>query len=195
MVILPTRLEALSHEGRGDLCGIVTDLFGTPLESAAIQAPGGARVVTGPDGQYCLKDLPAGNVIVQVTCPGFARREGTLQIHAGRAGTADFALVVGRLSDRPPVTIEGVVTYGQLGGLAEARITAFCCVDRSVTVVANTDSHGKFTLPLNEPGQYCLTTWKSGYWTDVRVVAVAAGTTARRIRVAVRLKPLSMLDQ
>jgi len=121
--ILCTRCKA------GDVCGVVTDLFGQPLAGANVQAVDGSqRAVTDKEGRYCLRNLPWGSVLLSVALRGFHERRAPMPVPEGVNAHADIALAAGRVADLPQMSIRGVIADGNgrpLGGRKDYRQQLF----------------------------------------------------------------------
>lgn len=78
----------------GTVSGRVTDqISGEPLTGARVAITGVLRPsITGPDGQYTLTGVPAGQREVRVTFIGYAPESQTVTVTAGGTATADFGL-------------------------------------------------------------------------------------------------------
>jgi iron complex outermembrane recepter protein len=80
-----------------DLSGVVTGPDGAPLPSVEVRIPAlRLGAVTGPDGRYQLKDVPAGRVSVQFSRAGLRTALQTAELGAGSA-TLDARLEAGLL--------------------------------------------------------------------------------------------------
>lgn len=175
----------------GDVCGVITDLFGQPLAGAAVQTVDGTqRSTSDTDGNYCLRNLPPGSAQVSITLRGFHEHRSTIAVQEGMNTAADFALTAGRLADVPPMSITGIIADDKGKPLGGARILAANCFDTSLNAKAASDEAGRFTMRLSEPGQWCIVFWMPGY-RAVSLIVVArpkpgqgAWTKSLRLRLS-----------
>lgn len=155
----------------GDVCGVITDLFGQPLAGATVQTVDGTqRSTTDSEGNYCLRDLPPGSAQVSITLRGFHEHRSTISVQERMNTAADFALTAGRLADVPPMSITGFVADDKGKPLGGARILAANCFDTSVSAKGASDEAGRFMIRLSEPGQWRILFWKPGYRAVSRIV-------------------------
>ncbi|HEX5831822.1 MAG TPA: TonB-dependent receptor plug domain-containing protein, partial [Gemmatimonadaceae bacterium] len=104
VVASPSTLRA--QQGVGTVAGRVTERGpGQPVSEAQVFIVGttlGGR--TGPDGQFSIRNVPAGVVRVRVLRIGYSEQTRPVTVSAGESVTADFALV------RTAVQLQAVVT-------------------------------------------------------------------------------------
>ena len=108
-VLACTLLPAVaSAQAGGRITGRVTEGEpARPLSGAAVSVVGTqVRTVTGPDGQFTLANVPAGNRRVRATRVGYAEQELAVEVAAGQAATLNFTLRA------QAVQLEGVVAVG-----------------------------------------------------------------------------------
>lgn len=81
----------LAQDGR--VTGQVTDSQGQPLESVTIQVVGtGIGTLTGQNGNFDLRGVPAGEVRVRAGRIGYRQSTKTVQVTAGQSSNVDFVL-------------------------------------------------------------------------------------------------------
>ncbi len=117
---------AIAHaQQTGIISGGVSDSVShAPVPNAQITIRGSARgAVTNAAGEYTLRDVPAGAVIVSVQRLGFAPAQRSVQVTPGGTATANFALL--------PVaaTLSEVVSVGYGTSSRHEVSTAIASVD------------------------------------------------------------------
>ncbi len=183
--------SAPAEEATEEVSGVVTE-NGEPVEGVSVTEPeSGQSAVTGPDGAYTLKGVPAGRMSNLVLSKGGAKMAtARLDLLRGRAAVADFDLkqrssagvaasplrivpsmvIVKRstASAGDAGTLKGIVRDAQGQPLARALVTL------KGLAVARTDSAGRYTF-LNVPaGAHQLTIYRSGLRPKTERVQVAA---------------------
>jgi iron complex outermembrane receptor protein len=94
LALLAASASPLSGQSTGEIRGRVTRMIDQlPINGATVELLGrGRTVVTTPSGQFRLADVPAGRETVAFRFPGYAPREISVIVTAGRTTTADAAL-------------------------------------------------------------------------------------------------------
>ncbi len=185
-----------AQEQQGDVCGVVIDLFGNSISAATVDSPQATtRSITNANGEFCLRNLPLGDTVLSVTSPGFSRQQKRVKVQAESNSMVDFALAVGRLGDTPSRTVSGSIDGGNGRPLVGVRIAAMSCFDPSRGSEALSDGQGKFTISLQEPGQYCIHSWTPGYTAKTDVLVVPGGTKAWARTMRFTLQRLSLGSQ
>ena len=105
-----------SASGQGNVAGRVTDAQGQPLRGAPIRLEDTRfTAVTGDDGRYFLRSVPAGSYRVTATYVGYADGGVSVTIRDGVTERADLTLEV------RPVELQGIAALGRIGeGQAKA---------------------------------------------------------------------------
>jgi iron complex outermembrane receptor protein len=105
---------ALLAQSAGTLAGVVSDVAGKPIGSAAVsvrnEATGAPRLLkTDAAGKFSISELPEGSYTIEATAPSFAssRRTGVKLTAGGKADVA-LSLNVGELAQS--ITVEGSVS-------------------------------------------------------------------------------------
>jgi len=189
--LMPWMLGAQKEQS--DVCGVVVDLFGNSISAATVDSPqASSRSITNASGEFCIRNLPAGDTLLSVTSPGFSRQQKRVKVQAESNALVDFALAVGHLGDTPSRTVSGIIEGENGRPLVGVRIAALSCFDSSRGSEALSDAEGKFTISLPEPGQYCICSWAPGYTAKTDVFVVPGGTKpwATKMRIALRRFPL-----
>ena len=131
-VVAPLILLAASQTPvpPGELRGVVRDASNAPIPGATVEVlqSGGfvRRIVTGRDGAFVIKGLPAGEYQVVVTLAGFNPVQRSISLSKERGLVADFTLEVGAVSEAMTVqtlgkaNVPGGVVGGVVGGLPSA---------------------------------------------------------------------------
>jgi iron complex outermembrane receptor protein len=138
LALLSITALPLAAQGTGTVRGQVVDsVTQQGLAGATVRIQGTQReVLTGPDGNYAISDVPAGTVIVRATRIGFGPQQLTVTVDA--SGTVEARFVLGpQASILDPVVVTG---YGSQR--REAITGSVSTVDGSaanVGVVTNTD--------------------------------------------------------
>jgi TonB-linked SusC/RagA family outer membrane protein len=87
----------------GTITGRVTDAAGQPLVGVQVHVPAlNQGIVTNPEGQFQLVNIPAGQHVVRVQTLGFASSEQTVTVVSGETVTVNFALT------QEAISVEGI---------------------------------------------------------------------------------------
>ncbi len=183
--------SAPAEEVTEEVSGVVTE-NGEPVEGVSVTEPeSGQSAVTGPDGAYTLKGVPAGRMSNLVLSKGGAKMAtARLDLPRGRAAVADFDLkqrssagvAASPLRIVPSMVIvkRSTASAGDAGTLkgivrdAQGQPLARTLVTLKGLAVARTDSAGRYIF-LNVPaGAHQLTIYRSGLRPKTERVQVAA---------------------
>jgi TonB-linked SusC/RagA family outer membrane protein len=102
----PVAAQPAQSATRGVVTGRVVDAATQqPIPSAQVGVTGTTLgVVTGADGRYTIRGVPAGTVTLRVLRVGFAEDKLVVTVAAGQTATADFAMRSAAVSLTPVVT-------------------------------------------------------------------------------------------
>lgn len=90
--VLMTTSAAIAA-AQGTLTGTVTAQGGIPLQDARVLVVGTALgVVTGPDGKYQIRRVPAGDFEVRVLRVGYQEQKHSVHVTDGQTATLDFTM-------------------------------------------------------------------------------------------------------
>lgn len=106
------------HAQEGRIAGRVTSAEGEPIESVTIQVVGTELgTLTGPDGNFSLRGVPAGQVRVRAGRIGYRQSTKTVQVTAGETSTVNFSLQTSavELSEVVATVGAGQVTRREIG--------------------------------------------------------------------------------
>lgn len=139
---------------------IYDSLFGTLLPEAKVEVFAGDRlqkeVISDQNGKYEIKGLPDGQYKIVVQLLGFVTARQELKIMAGKQARLDIGLKAGYLHDPLEITIHGVVKQADDLPLSGATIVLISPFDQAIIAKTRTDDLGKYSLQINDPGQYVL---------------------------------------
>ncbi len=141
LLLLP--LRTLVAQETGTVTGTVTRLEGGPLSSVSVTVAGtGQSTVTGTDGRYTLRRVPAGPQTIVFRWLGYRPSEAQVVVEAGATVTADAAL------EAVTISLGEIVVQG--ASRAPERITeapaAISVVPQDV--LQNTSATGQAPLAL-----------------------------------------------
>ena len=104
--LFTTVLAADSLEAQGTVSGTITGVAtGSPLgQSRAIVVGGNVVAITGDDGKYTLRNVPAGTVSIEALHVGYQSQKKSVVVTNGATVTADFILI------RAVVQLQEIVT-------------------------------------------------------------------------------------
>lgn len=166
-----------------EISGVVRSQNGTPIPDVTVTAtPGSYTAITGADGVYRLRALPANTYKLTAARAGYTFQPAEISV------TITNASVGGQNFTAPILTytIGGrVIDSDTLAGVRDVRIAV------SNGGTATTDGNGDFRIPSLPAGQYVLTPKLTGYRFDPpsRTPTIAASDIGAQNFVAVRLPP------
>ncbi len=97
-------LGAVAQAQTGTITGAVTGPQGEPLAGAQVSVEGtGLGALSGADGTYTVRNVPAGTQTLRVTFIGYRTETATVTVRAGAEVSQDFRLTV------DPLGLEAVV--------------------------------------------------------------------------------------
>ncbi len=154
-----------------EMHGIVSDLFGSPISMAKVEVVGQGHpsisTLTNNRGEYRIAGLEPGEKTVSVAFRGFFLLKEALVLKDGESRLLDFGLVVGNLSDLPPIPLRGRVVQNDDKPLEDATVTLVNAFNERVRFKRRTDPAGRFSMEVGEPGQYIVYASKAGYIVNV----------------------------
>src|SRR5207302_1235703 len=84
---------ARSLAAQGTISGRITTEGNTPLPEARVLLPGGtASAMTGEDGRYTLRNVPAGSVEIQALHVGYQSLKKIVNVANNATVSADFVM-------------------------------------------------------------------------------------------------------
>ena len=141
----------------------------TPLVGVTV-ACGGVSALSGVDGTYLLSGVPAGQLTLVASLPGYGAYAGVVTVPANQTANHDIQMSVAPAVQAPGNLAVTVRSAGDDLALAGVRVS---CGGVSATTTAD----GTCTLSGVPGGQQVLTASAAGYQTHSAAVAVATGTT------------------
>ena len=105
-VLITAVLGSRSMDAQGTVSGTVSGVAtGSPLGQTRVILVGGNVVaVTGEDGKYTLRNVPAGTVTIEALRVGYQSLKKSVVVTDGAVATADFVLI------RAVVQLQEIVT-------------------------------------------------------------------------------------
>src|SRR5262245_8625269 len=98
--ILAPLPSVMAQGGRGTIQGRATDSAGGVLQGATVTVnPGGARTVTGREGDFLIRGLAPGTYTVKVEFVGFATFQESVDVQEGGLVRLDATLQVAAQSE------------------------------------------------------------------------------------------------
>ncbi|MGQ0715440.1 MAG: SusC/RagA family TonB-linked outer membrane protein [Gemmatimonadaceae bacterium] len=109
--------HSLPAQGTSSVEGTVTEAATRlPVANARVEIVGTALArITGQDGRYAIRNVPAGTHVVRVSLIGYGRAETPVTLASGQTDTVNFGLT------RVAITLQGVVVTGTAG--AQEKVT------------------------------------------------------------------------
>lgn len=111
LALLTAAARPAAAQATGTIQGTVTDAQGgTPVQGARVSVDGTALgAVTGADGRFVLRNVPAGTRTVRTAMLGYSTAQRTVTVAAGGTATVSFALgIQSVLMDQLVVTALGI---------------------------------------------------------------------------------------
>ena len=158
------------HDRQSDavISGNVYDnRFGLPIPGAKAMVLLGGRIqqqtTTDQWGGYEFKNLSDGQYTVSVQSLGFASAEVNVQVRNGERIVYDIALKVGHLHDPIPIEISGTARLADNAPSSDVNVVVISPVDHQIVAKTKTNKAGHYVLKVNDPGQYVVSAFKSGF--------------------------------
>jgi len=154
-------------------------LFGTPLPDAVVEVATSKNsqkisVRTQQDGNYLLRDIPEGEVTLTVKAPGFLAENRVLFLQANDQVPLDFGLEPGRIADRPPVELNGVVQSRSKAPIKGATVTVMSAFNHRIVKTVRSDAQGRYRVGHENGGQYVVYASKPGFLVATASVVIPA---------------------
>lgn len=110
LALLTAAARPAAAQGTGTIQGSVTDARSGPVQGARVNVDGTSiGAVTGADGRFVLRNVPAGTRTVRAAMLGYASAQRTVTVTDGGTATVSFALSeAGVLMDQLVVTALGI---------------------------------------------------------------------------------------
>jgi carboxypeptidase family protein len=173
----------------GDVRGRVVLYNGSPVEGADVSfflldrtqtLPTNETLVrevkTDHRGQYEARRLPAGRYRVVVELFGFGRNEvWGFYIPDGAHNWLEIGLAQGMQHDLVTATVSGTVTASSGEPIADATVTLASAYDVGDYSQTRTNSNGRYTLSLLQPGDYVVWATKEGFAASAHAVEIRNG--------------------
>lgn len=139
----------------------VTSLFGEALPGASVRLSTSdgqalAKATTAGDGTATLPNVRPGRYEVQIDLSGFQRAHYDLEVGEGDV-LLEAGLAVAGIVDSPRVTVKGLVRDCGGAPIARATVRARALFDDRMTVRGFTGEDGRYSLTVDEAGQYIIT--------------------------------------
>lgn len=132
------------------ITGTITDsVTHKPVNHALVSAPDGTRDVTGADGTYTLKGLPAGNVKLRIASSGYRPFDTTVQLAQSDFQRCDFEL-------HPMARFTGKLNDKETGEPIRRTVLLFATKNGRGGGRVDPDKDGSFTLDNLASGDYTL---------------------------------------
>lgn len=149
----------------GTLRGVVTDLFGLPLQKATIEIRIGDRSFRSSsraDGTYELENLPPGEGVITVSMKGFEKGVQSFTIREFQALYLDVGLEIGALPEWTG-KISGAITSVNRMPLKDAEVVWLNPFNSRHGGKTKTDGWGRYRIVVTQPGQYLVYAVMPGY--------------------------------
>lgn len=180
---------ALTNLGNevGNVEGFVLDATGEPINGASVQVTEGPVTgqfdVTDSTGAFAIRNLPAGEYVLEASATGFLSRTAGVEVLANQTASVTFNLQRGDSGGRG--SLGGRVTLADGQGVARVlvRVTAGPVSDRS----AESDSDGDYVLRDLPVGTYSVSYSRDGF--RQRTVTGIQITNGQRTTQDVILEP------
>lgn len=141
--------------------------FGLPVSGAKATALSEGRIqqetTTDQAGGYEFKNLSEGQYTILVHSLGFARAELTVDLRKGEQIVSDIPLRIGRLHDPLPIEISGTARFPDNTVSCDVNILVISPVNQEIIARTKTNHFGYFAAKVDDPGQYVLYAFKSGF--------------------------------
>ena len=177
MVVGPDR-------GNASIRGQIYDnRFGLPVPGAKVmillEGRVQQRVTSDQHGYYEIQNLTSRQYTISVESLGFVRTERTAQVKLGEL-LLDIPLRVGHLHDPLPTEVNGSVTLPDNTPASGATVLLIRPFDQQIDTSTTTDQAGQFAVHVDDPGQYVLYAFKSGF--EVATISIIVRPTLPRER-------------
>ena len=152
----------------GSIRGQVFDnRFGLAVPEATVSVIREGRVQQSTscnkDGEYEIKNLTYTEYTVSVESLGFSRTQRSVRIETEGQVLLNIPLKVGRLHDPLPIDVNGTVRVSENEPANSVTIVLVSPFDQQIAGTARTDQSGHYVLRVDDPGQYVLYAFKSGF--------------------------------
>lgn len=161
-----------------------------PKASVRIVSTGSAKsALSDQQGHFEFRNLVEGQYTISVESLGFARSERTVQVTAREHVQIDIPLRVGHLHDPLRIEIIGTARLTDKRVAANVAIVAMRPFDQQVAAKTSTNRAGHYRLRLDDPGQYVIYAFKSGYKVKAFPMILRAKLPRERYRADIILSP------
>jgi TonB-linked SusC/RagA family outer membrane protein len=110
----PAPLWAQTGAISGTVFGALTE---RPVAGVRVQVVGTVlAAMSGPDGKYTIREVPAGTHTVRASAIGYARRDASITVGAGEVAAVDFRLTTAAIN------LEEIVVTGTAGATEKRQI-------------------------------------------------------------------------
>lgn len=197
ILVLSMPLIAEQPFETGIIRGRVTDLFGAAVSAADIEVLAETsqkpfQTKTDENGNYELRNVPAGKLTIRINSVGFLREESSVRLANDETLLLDFGLEAGRLTDLPIIKVSGTVSGPKGTPLKDAAIEIRSAFKNSLVFVGRTDAHGRYLLEIHTPGQYIVSASQPGHVTNTKTVLLLPSLPRKDIRADFTLAPFSL---
>jgi Carboxypeptidase regulatory-like domain len=114
-------------------------------------------------GSYEFKGLNEGQYAIFVQSLGFRDTEQTLQVRKGGQVVSDIPLRIGHLTDTLSIEISGTARLADKTPCSGVNILIISPFDQEIVARTKTDDAGHYAANVDDPGQYVLYAFKSGF--------------------------------
>ena len=105
---------------------------------------------------------------------GFARTERTVQLKMWEQTPLDIPLRLGYLHDPLTIDIDGSVRLTDNTPADSVTIVVVSPFDQQIVATTRTNAAGQYAVPVDDPGQYLVYAFKSGFKVSTVPIILAA---------------------
>lgn len=170
--------------------------FGLPVSGAkaTLLSEGRVQQYTTSDqgGAYEFRNLSEGQHTISVESLGFARTELTVKVRKGEQIVADIPIRIGHLHDPLPIEITGTARLEDNKPSSDVNILVISPVDQQIVARTKTNHAGHYGAKVDEPGQYVLYAFKSGFQVSAFPIILRPSLPRKPFSQDIVLSPLNL---